>query len=265
MFADKPDHADAPELELFDSGQTESVEIEDTSIESDTEPELLISDAEHGSVELTIDQAENPFDEEFAEEEIVIQQFSSLGHFARDGCEHVTSSYSRHLAEQLTAAHPGLRMHPAANQSETPLLDRAAGDDSTYENEEQFQPLSAYLEEDNELTIIDEESNITLDLGDGGFDPSDDPVLPEHGAEAFTAGLDVSAAEEVAHQSNVEYQVEFGNGADIALVIQDAIAVVLDDHTQQEQDAIVAEEPAAAEPERQPKKFRTLFSSMRRS
>ena len=156
--------------------------------------------------ELTIDQATNPFDEEF-EEEVVIQQFASPSRLARRAEYQVASAYSQQLARKLTAGQPRLQPHPAAATATV-----QAGDEGG------FQTLSSYLTDDQaevsdaEPTELGQaaasedasadgrtrrsdapgkacvEANgpeIIVQIEQEPFDPAADPVMPELGTAAL--------------------------------------------------------------------------------
>lgn len=260
------------------------------SEEVEAAEEITISEGDSSVVELTIDQATSPFDEEFDDEEVVIQEFASPSKFSRDGYEHVTSSYSRHLAEQLTAAHPGLRMHPASD-------DLAEGGDESDERntsafeEEPFQPLSAFMMDDDYQSMDDDFSEQGTAADDSvqffredNFDPSQDPILPEPSTEVFNPGVQVAMASGSPNEP-APPRFAVGVDTDIAIVVQENAGIqvedpILPDYAEQmvwveenpthgpvgEQDELRGanrgERPD--EPSTQPKKFRTLFSSMRR-
>ena len=135
-FADEPDFSSAitepTTLTTFEPPSDPDSEENSQSYENDgsNEPQEFAETVAHSEPELTMEQIVNPFDEEFEEEEVVIQQFSSPASIARGEFESVTSAYSRHLSAQLSAAHPGLRVNS---------LDEESVDDES----ESFEPLSA--------------------------------------------------------------------------------------------------------------------------
>ena len=115
-----------------EAAEDEAVEASEPEPEYDLEYESEPAGESLGDTEpeLTMEQAVNPFDEEFEEEEVVIQQFVPPSEIARGEYDNVTSAYSRHLSAQLSAAHPGLRINAEDEQT--------AGSP-----ESEFEPLSA--------------------------------------------------------------------------------------------------------------------------
>lgn len=173
--------------------------------------------------ELATEFATNPFDEAFDEEEIVIQQFASPSQLARGERDNVSSAYSQHLATQLRAAHPGLRMHDASNDG-----DEQSKLSSTAKDVNEFRRLSAFYEDDDSIdAFVDEQqvmdttpaasANDRVPIEDGRFegqdeltsteymdaidndtyetelpfDPASDPVMPEDSIAAL--GTNISA------------------------------------------------------------------------
>lgn len=226
-------------------------------------------------LEFTIDQATNPFDEEFEEEEIVIQQFVCPSRLARTAHSDVSSAYSRRLGSQLAAAHPGLRMLEADDEP------RPQADTDKTVTLSQFQPLSAYNQDDylvredasfiagGSIDVADELDDVRSvefghDVDDDAedFDPADDPVMPDVAMASITPQVSIPAnfdAEQ--NTSDIAEEVARGQQSDIDLPTE---AMQLRVHT----DGIST--PTNMEEFRQPAKpkekvFRSLFSKLRRA
>lgn len=237
-FADEMGFAETADCEV-------DVVEDDSQMAAQFEQHFVAANEE--AVELTIDQATNPFDEEFADEEIVIQEFVSPSKIARGEFEHVSSAYSRRLAEQLTAAHPGLRMHfVEASEFE---------DDHESDTAERFEPLSAYLNDEPQAYADSSYAGSEVDRPrqTSELTAEADPVLPDVTSVSIGSGpTDVEAAPSLAiHDPSWDGEQDESTEQSSNLA---------------EEDAFSAEQPPSGivRPSRE-KVFRTLFSRMRRA
>lgn len=128
----------------------------------------------------TIDEANSPFGDTFAEEEVVVQNFVSPSAIAKDCYDPVTTAYSRQLSLQLAEAYPGLRMHPASI---------ALGADSMVAEQDDFQPLSACFDDE------------PLGAMYPSYSPQNDPVMPDQLLEAMSPPEPSDDATQVAPES----------------------------------------------------------------
>ena len=141
----------------------------------------------------TLDQVENPFGEAYPEEEVILQDFVSPSSLMRESYDPVTTAYSQQLALQLSAAHPGLRMHPAVDLIETEDVDV-----------DEFQPLSACLDSDRFVATDVEEDDSDADAESDPhveFDGKYDPVMPE---PADCAIVNVTAPDKLASEDECQ-------------------------------------------------------------
>ena len=231
-------------------------------------PGTPIETARQFETEATIDQVTNPFDEEFDEEEIVIQEFASPSKFARFGHDSVSSAYSRRLAEQLTAAHPGLRMHPSASDidDESAQSHGHANSDSRGNVADEFAPLSSYMQGiENAIEQIEERSADEL-LAVPPYDSTDDAVMPEEDVQSIVSEMATDLDSQSFESSAQDRQATNENASDESREFRVDTAVAVEEQlpsAQPDEEVVTADKPTRKQ-ERTKKVFGTLFSGMRR-
>lgn len=190
--------------------------------------------------DLSIEFATNPFDEEFDEEEIVIQQFASPSQLARGERDNVSSAYSQHLASQLRAAHPGLRMHDASSEMEEQPEVASASEDAN-----EFRRLSAFYEGDDSITAnADDQSQSDMLPATGGDDrmPSADEGFEDQGE--LISNEHAEAMDSDTHEAELAF-----DPASDPVMPEDSIQSLATDHpTDDETERLIDSEPLAGEP-----------------
>ena len=171
------DGASLDSAEIADDDQLDddivTVASDEIAEEMDEGPEAAKEEPEQ-----TLEQAVNPFEEEFDTEEIVLQQFVSPSTLTRGNFDPVTATASRQLAIRLSGARPVLRMHPASIE------------DQELEASEEFEPLSKFIEDSVPSTEAVEAGDGRSSDGENSSEDASAIEFPEEADADISAGVD---------------------------------------------------------------------------
>jgi type II secretory pathway predicted ATPase ExeA len=212
---------DGSEAELFygEPGERiEKIEARLNAIDADYDPPPM----KMPEVELVFGEPDDPFEEEFAVEEVVVDRFADLASNAFDDRPLVTSAEGRELGAMLNEFRdrpdPSLRGDKAATSRNPPIVSLDRSDEA---------PLAAWNVpqepvEENPNMNDRLDRTIAADFKRTGFRPAEDPVLPEE-SSTITIGIDASEVrfDKTAEIGEVEHEVEATEDDDLIVVDDD--------------------------------------------